>query len=227
MKSSVARQRPSGLPPSPDRGEPGPAIFIAQGSNTEAMSQPATPPFAPAPGPAPGQPIPPYPYYPPPPPKRTSTVLVVILIVVVLIVVVAIVLAAVLFIFVGGLISDGGGTPPILAFTPASLSDGNATFEVGGTSRSEPISSFTFRLEVGVVRSPPTTFAGSGVVRIVGVGGTTYQVSWNDTSGLGLLSTGDTIYVAGNGVVLGAGAYVFHLYWAPTGAEIASRSWTV
>ncbi len=194
------------------------------------MAQPATPPFAPAPAPAPpptpGQPAPPYPYYPPPPPKRTSTVLVVVLIVVVLIVVVVIVLAAVLFLFVGGLMNQGT-TPPVLAFTPPSLSDGNATFEVGGASRSDPISSFTFRLEVGVVRSPSRVFAASGVPQTVTVVATTYQVTWNETSGFGLLSPGDTISVVGDGVPLGAGSYTFHLYWALTGAEITTRAWSI
>jgi len=195
------------------------------------MAQSSPPPFAPAPAPAPppapGQPVPPYPYYPPPPPKRTSTVLVVVLIVVVIIVVVTIVLAAVLFVLVGGLIGPGGGTPPIVAFTTPSLSDGNATFEVGGASRSEPIGSFTFRLEVDAARSPPDTFPASGVPQLVAVAGTTYQVTWTETTGLGLLSTGDTIYVAGDGVPLGAGSYAFHLYWAPTGTEIATRAWVV
>src|SRR3990170_2743354 len=63
--------------------------------------------------------------------------------------------------------------------------------------------------------------------QLVAVAGTTYQVTWTETTGLGLLSTGDTIYVAGDGVPLGAGSYAFHLYWAPTGTEIATRAWVV
>ncbi|OGS50454.1 MAG: hypothetical protein A3K65_02130 [Euryarchaeota archaeon RBG_16_68_12] len=165
-------------------------------------------------------------YYPPPAPKRTSTVLIVVVIVVVLAVVITIVLAAVLYVMMSGLVGPDVNTPPAIAFT-RSLTGGNATLTVAGISREASISLFTFRLEVDSARSPPLSFSGSGVPRLVSIAGTTYPVTWTDEDTDGALSLTDTVLITGDGGPLGPGSYALRLTWVPTGTEIVVSTWTV
>ena len=145
----------------------------------------------------------------------------------ILMVAITVVLAAVLYVMVSGLITPVGANKPLITFTAASLSSGNATISVAGVSQAVSPSSYKVNLQVGTTTGSaiamPTT--GGASVNVV-VGATTYRIYWTDIGGERTVNGGDTFRVTGNGVALPAAtSFTFFLLWSD-GASIQQSAWS-
>ena len=102
-----------------------------------------------------------------------------------------------------------------LVFTPASLLDGNASFEVLNVSHGPyAYSGFEFRFIVNNFAIGPVALGPNHTATRIALGTTTYWVSWLDTDGDGAVSVGDSFLVTGDRAPLSPlSDYEFDLQW--------------
>ncbi len=135
-------------------------------------------------------------------------------------------MASVVYLYANNLSSQSVSNAPFVALSPATLENGIATITIVGASREVPAASYKVNLQVGPAFGTPVPLAPRGRPATVVVDGASYEITWTDVGGAGVLAQGDPITVAAASGPLPPGtAYAFYLVWSD-GGVVQSVAWT-
>ncbi len=124
--------------------------------------------------------------------------------------------------------TPAGYGKPLVSFNSVTLSGGNATIGVAGTTRSLSPSNYKVNLQVGSntggAVAMPTT---GGLFATMTINSVVYRIYWTDVAGERTLNSGDDFRVTGNNLPLSPAAtsYTFYLLWSD-GSSIQQTTWS-
>lgn len=144
----------------------------------------------------------------------------------ILMVAITVVLAAVLYVMVSGLLVGPGASKPVLTFSQATLSGGNATLSIASVSQSVAPSNYRVNLIVdgtaGGATAMPTANGGTVTVTVSTIA---YTIQWTDIGGENTVNGGDSFRVSRPTGLAAATDYTFVLLWSD-GSQIQSSAWS-